>query len=116
MQNFSKKNREKMEEIYLVAESAGLIRESLEYEEKFSDKQPYWKDPVSGRRFRLLENEEFEVSTNDFDRWANSFLVSVPLPKTLEKFSSLIDDLRIIKQTSDSTKDYQRKSRNIRSN
>lgn len=112
MQNFSKKNRQKMEEIYLVAEHSGLIRESLEYEEKFSDKIPYWKDTLSNRKFRLLENEEFEVSTDDFDRWSNSSLTTAKLPKTLESFAKLIEDLRIAQKEKESVKGYKRKSKN----
>lgn len=112
MQNFSKKEREKMEEIYLVAEESGLVRESLEYEKTFFDKQPYWNDSLSKRKFRLLENEEFEVSTDDFDRWSNSGLTSSPLPKTLEAFAKLIEDLRTAEKVKESVKCYTRKSKN----
>lgn len=98
MEKFSKKNREKMEQIFLVAEENGLIRESLSYEKSFSDKVPYWNDTLSKRKFRLLENDILQVSDDDFDRWSNSVLTESNLPLTLESFSNLIKELREYKE------------------
>ncbi len=98
MEKFSKKNREKMEQIFLVAEEKGLIRESLNYEKSFSDKTPYWNDTITSRKFRLLENDIFQVSDDNFDRWSNSVLTEASLPLTLENFGNLIEELRNYKE------------------
>lgn len=112
-QRFSTNPVGMMEEIYLVAESQGLVREGIEYEEKKSDRIPYWNDTVSGRKFRLLEEvQELEVSDDDFDRWANSALFREKLPDTLEDFSKLIESLRAIQPEKEQKPKYSRKSKN----
>ncbi len=112
MEKFSKKNREKMEQIFLVAEENGLIRESLSYEKYFSDKVPYWNDTLSKRKFRLLENDILQVSDDDFDRWSNSVLTESNLPLTLENFSNLIKELREYKDVPKSNVVLREKKKN----
>lgn len=102
MEKFSKKYREKMEQIYLIAEQSGLVRESLEFEKNFEDKCPYWNDTLTSRKFRLLENGYLQVSVDDFDRWANSFLFEEQLATTLDKFEKQIQEMRIIQPAKES--------------
>lgn len=96
-QKFSSNKRHMMDEVYLVAEECGLIREGEEYEEKNSDRYPYWIDTDSGRRFRLIEESaRLDVSEDPktFDRWGNSTLTTVDMPNTLERFAQVIQELR----------------------
>lgn len=112
-QRFSTNPIGRMEEIYLVAEAQGLVRTGLEYEVKKTDRIPYWKDSVSGRQFRLLEQtNELEVSDDNFDRWANSGLLQKNMPETLEEFSDLIDYLRAVQPEPEEKPSYSRKSKN----
>jgi hypothetical protein len=112
MEKFSKKIREKMEQVFLIAEENGLIRESLEYENSFADKIPYWNDSLSKRKFRLLENDVFQVSDDNFDRWSNSVLTESNLPSTLENFSNLIKELREYKDVPKSNVVLREKKKN----
>lgn len=119
-QKFSTLNMIKMEEIYFVADNCGLIRESLEFEKNKSDRSPYWVDQDSGRHFRYNEETNvFEVTSKDMDRWANSVVMSVDLPKTLEAFHCLILESKVmpepeIDETTKKKTPHSRKSKNIK--
>lgn len=90
-QKFSKNTARKMDEIYLVADEAGLQRESLEYERNKSCRSPYWIHFESGRHFRYNEDTNtLDVSSTDMDRWANSTVLSVNLPNRLDVFRKLL--------------------------
>lgn len=90
-QKFSKNTARKMDEIYLVADEAGLQRESLEYERNKSSRIPYWVHFESGRHFRYNEDTNiFDVSSTDMDRWANSTVLSFNLPNRLDGFRKLL--------------------------
>lgn len=120
-QKFSSNKLSRLEEVYFVADEAGLVRDSKEYEKTKSDRYPYWHDPETGRKFRYNEETNcFDISTLDMDRWANSQLISVDLPKTLEELSLLIQQVHFIpdpKPVDESIKQkvpHSRKCKNIR--
>lgn len=90
-QKFSKNPERKMDEIYFMADEMGLQRESITYESKKSCRSPYWTHFESGRHFRYNEETNIlDVSSTDMDRWSNSTVLSVDVPATLERFSSLL--------------------------
>lgn len=90
-QKFSKNTARKMDEIYLVADDAGLQRESLEYERNKSCRSPYWIHFESGRHFRYNEDTNMlDVSSTNMDRWANSTVLSVNVPDRLDGFRKLL--------------------------
>lgn len=94
VQKFSKNKMQLLEEIYLVADNIGLVRESLKYEEDKSDRIPYWTCKNTGRHVRYLEDSRiFEVSElpKTFDRWSNSVEARFDLPCSLEKLEETLD-------------------------
>lgn len=113
MEKFSKNPRERMEQIYLAAEQAGLVRESQEYEKSPTDRYPYWHCQTSKRRFRLLEEiDVLEVGSDDFDRWANSGMLEIKMPKYLDIFQELIESMKTYQPPKPNQARYSRKSKN----
>ena len=86
------KNKNFHYEVHAVAKECGLIAECDDYPEIM-----YWNDSKTGRRFRVLESMELQVSDDSFDRWANSGLTSIRMPDTDEKLRVAIDILRYAK-------------------
>lgn len=83
------KSRSFHHEVNAVAEQAGLELEDKTYPELM-----YYKDTITGRRFRVTEDLYLEVSDDNFDRWANSGLARTRLPTTDILFLRAIDVLR----------------------
>lgn len=89
---FNPKSKSFHFEVNAVAESIGLMLEDPNYPDMM-----YYKDTVSGRRFRILESLEIEMSDDNFDRWANSGMCYEKLPMHEHKFIQLIEEMRAIK-------------------
>lgn len=89
---FNPKSKSFHYEVNAVAASIGLVLETPDHPEMM-----YYKDTVSGRRFRILESLDIEMSDDNFDRWANSGMCYEKLPMCEHKFIELIRQMRLIK-------------------
>jgi hypothetical protein len=86
---FNPKSKSFHFEVNAVAADIGLVLECPDYPEMM-----YYNDTVSGRKFRILESLEIEMSDDNFDRWANSGMLYEKLPMTDVKFKELIEYMR----------------------